>query len=166
MAPRNLISSFLFFFFLRMDFPSSFVVELAETSKEARGKSLDDLTAYLPARLAKLALKYIHETFRDSITLPDSAERDLKYLAGLETIAKVEDEDTIRRHVKAMMARYVENLIQVKGETIVKKPGQFKLAIAKLGLGGEWGDGDASTRSLTPDGNVLVFMEVPSSCAP
>jgi len=120
-------------FFFRMDLPSTFVIELAETVKEVKGKSPEELNTFLPGRLGQLSLKYIRETFDDSVVLPDTAENDLKYLAGIETIAKVEDEDTIKCHVKTVVGRFVEALVRAKKENIVKRR-KFKFGLAKLGL--------------------------------
>jgi len=144
-----------------MVLPATFEVELAVTAKYLK-EHPDEVAQYLPGQLAQLSTMYIRENFRDSVALPASASEVLTELVGLETLGKVENEDTLRRHTRSVVQRYVDALAKLTPQFILNT-NQFNLDAKLLGFPAGF-TSNSRDRSLVPDGNVLVLMAwLPSS---
>ena len=138
---------------------TSFEIQLALVTKKYRGKKEEEIATGLPEDLVKLAEAFMQEEFGGLLIIPDTAEVDLRLLAGAEEIAKVEDEYSIRKHIKSITRRYVTALSKHKGT--IKNPTQFSLKQGQLfGMKGLEVVSSSSERSPVPDGNALVVLGI------
>ena len=83
---------------------STFEIRLAEVAKKVADKD-SELKTWLPDALGELGSLFAEENNQGAFPVDDEVKKELTRLANLEILEAVENEATIRKHIRSIMRR-------------------------------------------------------------